>query len=510
VKVERSQSTIKIPELKRELEAQGATFKTTSDTEVILQLYLSQGVEAFKQLNGMFAFCIWDYRSQSYYIVRDQVGMKPLYLYQDQEKLIFSSELEAILCLPSIDMQLDEQGVSDYLTFRYTQAPLTCYKSISRLPSGYYLKINGETLSQFCYSTAQYQDPLIQNTPSTDELKKKVRELVLNAVESQLMGEVPIGVLLSGGVDSSIIAWAIHHLGADLTTYNIGFPNLNEFEFSREVAKAYKLKHIEICTTPTDIINDFDTVLDALDEPIADPACFPLYQLCTELKKSVTVVLSGEGGDELFAGYPQYVRSIEFAELSSEERFDRHLDLSFYFRDAARFLSNKFLTPDYLRNRKYFSEFAGINSALAYDMRTWMPENLMMKADKILMAHSLEGRFPFLDKNLIEFCQKLPSSLKISADLTTKWLLKESFRDILPPIITERPKMGFSVPIDLMLLNMKERVMDSPHQLRTHPISLILDLKEISLAIEKHFSGTQHAPLQIWTIFILLSWIKRH
>jgi asparagine synthase (glutamine-hydrolysing) len=498
------------PELRKELSESGATFTTTTDTEVILQAYLHFGTESFKRLNGMFAFCLWDERSGETFIVRDQIGIKPLYIYQDSNQLLFASEIKAILAIQGLDLDLDQRGISDYLTFRYTQAPFTCFKNISRLEAGNYLRIKDNKGARFCFWDLEYKDNSTElKDYSVTDLKARTKELLLNAVRSQLMGEVPIGVLLSGGVDSSVIAWCIHTLGADLTTYNIGFPELNEFEFSREVAKAYNLKHVEICTSPEELLNDFDTVLAALDEPIADPACFPLYQLCKELKKSVTVVLSGEGGDELFGGYPQYARLLQSKNIIPEDQFLEFLDFSYYFRDTSAYFNDKYRTPHFLRWRKYFLENESLNRMLAYDMRTWMPENLMMKADKILMKHSLEGRFPFLDQELFAFTTKLPCSLKISPDQVTKWILKEAFADVLPKMITQRPKMGFSVPVDSLLLSMRERVMALPGSFKNHKLSEILDLKAIENTFTNHFNNNTPAPLLVWTITIFLSWFEQ-
>ncbi len=494
-------------ELREDLEKQGVTFKTTSDTEVILQCFVRYGTESFAKLNGMFAFCVWDESAGVNYIVRDQTGIKPLYVYQDHEKLIFASEMKAILGLPGLDLSLDEKGIYDYFTFRYTQAPFTCYSKISKLEAGYFIKVKDNFCARYAYSDIEYSDPDEASLPhSIEDLKALTREKLLHAVRSQLMGEVPIGVLLSGGVDSSVIAWCIHHLGANLTTYNIGFPDVNEFEFSRTVAHAYDLKHVEVCITPKELLDDFDRVVVALDEPLADPACFPLYRLCKELKKSVTVVLSGEGGDELFGGYPQYVRIQQHNAATPEQRFDTFLDYSYYFKDAGQYLRDKHIPPHYMRWGKYFAENAGLNSALAYDMRTWMPENLMMKADKILMAHSLEGRFPFLDQDLLKFSRHLPNSLKISPEQTTKWLLKESFREILPAEVLDRPKMGFSVPVAGFLQEMKERVLELPRSFAQHELSEMVDLGAITTRFEKHFSDEVPAPLHVWTVFIFLAW----
>lgn len=496
-------------ELRKDLEAKGHTFSTTSDTEAILKAYLEYGVESFSKLNGMFAFCIWDDRSKVTYLVRDQLGIKPLYIYQDRDKLLFASEIKAILSFPDVNRELDERGIKDYFIFRYTQAPFTCFKHIKKLEAGNYLKIEGDRTSRYPFYDVRYEENFSEHTPgSLKELKELTRQKLLLAVKSQLMGEVPIGVLLSGGVDSSAIAWCVHSLGANLTTYNVGFPTVNEFEFSQEVAKNFGLKHVEVTLTEDDIVNQFDEVIWAIDEPLADPACFPLHHLCKELKKSVTVVLSGEGGDELFGGYPQYRAGLNNVEATPEKQFLSFLDGSFYFRHSDQFFNNKALPPYYLRFRKYFLENSGLNAMLAYDMKTWMSENLMMKADKILMARSLEGRFPFLDIDFYRWTSTLSTELKISKDQVSKWLLKDSFREVLPSSILERPKMGFSVPVDLLLAKMSDRVRGICGEFRSHPLSDILDFDQITRLVSQYYNEKTGSALQVWTFFVFLSWFQ--
>lgn len=492
------------PELKRELEQKGYTFKTRTDTEVILKLYDAYGEASFERLNGMFGFCIWDDRKNKVYLVRDHIGIKPLYLYEDAEKIIFCSELKGIASFPGISLSASQDAIQDYLHFRYTQAPLTPFNEVRRLHAGTFFRWDGSCLSERRYWEPSYN--LSLSPPSFEEAKEEVFHLLKEAVRSQLMGEVPIGVLLSGGVDSSAIAYLLRELGANLTSFNIGFADLNEFEFSRAVAHKVELPHVEVVVEPKDFITDFDEVVTFLDEPIADPACFPLYQLCKELKKQVIVVLSGEGGDELFAGYPQYQDVSSSAVIM--ERFNRFLSRSHYFPNYREFLFESAPPSRTLRNFKYFQGTSALNSMLHYDMKTWMPDNLMMKADKILMAHSLEGRFPFLDRNLFDFAATLPEHYKWSVDGISKAVLKSAFRGKIPDLVTDRPKMGFSVPVADMLLTLKPRVFEAARLAELTPLGEIVNLKKVLQFFEAHYSGSRPAPLQVWTIFILLHWFS--
>ncbi len=489
--------------IKRPLTQKGYHFKTNTDTEVVLRAYEEYGIEAFNKFNGMFAFCLWDNNQEVIYLVRDQFGIKPLYVYEDDAQIVFSSELKAILALPDLDLTLDPLGFQDYLTFRYVQAPYTLFKRIKRLEAGTYALIKQNRLTHHRYYDLDYTQPY--PPPPLAEVKETAQAKFQQAVQAQLMGEVPIGVLLSGGLDSSSIAYYLHTLGANLTTFNIGFPEVNEFEYSRAVAKKFGLEHIEILVTAKDFLAKFETINAALDEPIADPACLPLYCLGEELKKRVTVVLSGEGGDEVFGGYPQYLRTLQ-ANLPYQARFSHFLQHSYYFLDGRRLLRDQTIAPLHLRHQKYFDELPLLSGMLAYDMKSWLPENLMMKADKILMAHSLEGRFPFLDRNLFEYVASLPPQYKISADGVAKWLLKELMAPYLPQNVVERPKMGFTVPVDRMLLELKPIVLATFDALHHTIVTEVLDTGAINRLVWGYYQNPADAALQVWTLFTMAYW----
>jgi asparagine synthase (glutamine-hydrolysing) len=490
-------------ELKKELEACGITFRTNSDTEVVLRAYEVYGLDSFAKLNGMFAFCIWDNKKGEAYIVRDRAGIKPIYIYEDNTKLICCSEFKGIAAVPDTELSLNPLGIQDYVRFRYVQAPYTLFKNVRCLEAGTFLKVKNGRATQYRYWDVDYKEPYPPIDPGA--AVALLEEKFQNAVASQLMGEVPIGVLLSGGVDSSAIAHYVHSCGADLSTFNIGFPNLNEFEYSRAVAKNLGLKHIEIMTTADELVQLFDEVVMALDHPIADPACLPLYRLGQELKEHVTVVLSGEGGDELFAGYTQY-SFVSNSDAPYRERFRQFLERSWYFSDYEEFLVDPTLPPTTLRYWKYFDELSLLNGMLSYDMKTWMPENLMMKADKILMAHSLEGRFPFLDNDVMAFASTLPQDYKIKHGDISKWILKKTVRHHLPAAVINRPKMGFSVPVDRLLIRMKDLVLTTLSEARTSEIAEIVNMKRVTQLASDFYGGDGSKTLQLWSLFVLLHW----
>lgn len=491
--------------LKEELEARGLIFRTNSDTEVVLRAYEVYGIDSFAKLNGMFAFCIWDTNKDEAYIVRDRVGIKPLYIYEDSAKLICCSEFKGIAAIPDTELSLNPLGIQDYVRFRYVQAPYTLFKNVRCLEAGTFLKVKNGRAKQYRYWDVNYKEtyPPVDPAAAVALLEEKFQ----GAVASQLMGEVPIGVLLSGGVDSSAIAYYVHSCGADLSTFNIGFPDLNEFEYSRSVARKLGLKHIEITTTADELAQLFDDVVMALDHPIADPACLPLYRLAQELKEHVTVVLSGEGGDELFAGYTQY-SYVANSGVPYKERFRLFHERSWYFSDYEALLVKPSLSPIISRYWKYFDKLPLINGMLSFDMKTWMSENLMMKADKILMAHSLEGRFPFLDNDLIEFASSLPQGYKLQQGGVSKWILKEVVRRHLPATVVDRPKMGFSVPVDKLLHKLKDRVMATIEKAATGDIAEVLRMDVIAQRVTAYYANRNDHSLQVWTLFVLLYWIE--
>lgn len=493
-------------ELRDDLIGMGVKFSTASDTEVVLRMYEKFGTGSFSKLNGMFAFFIWDKPRGVQYLVRDYIGMKPVYYYEDSDKFIFASEIKAILALDDIDRTPDPLGVQDYLVFRYMHAPRTMFQSIRRLAAGHFLTIKGGSISSTKYWDVSYNYNPISGDLS--ELENRLLETLEDIVKSQLMGEVPVGVLLSGGVDSSAISYLIHKNNANLTTFNIGYPEVNEFPFSSFVADKFGLKHIEITTTVQELIDDFDKILWALDEPLADPACFPLYKLCQELKKHVTVVLSGEGGDEMFCGYPQYVSTFQPGAVG-ESIFNDFLRKSYYYLDIDNLLARGVDRSFLGRNKNYLHENSVINGMMGYDLKTWVPEDLMMKADKIMMANSLEGRFPFLDKRIIDFAHNIPDDIKLNGN-ATKWILKKALLPHLTDKIVHRQKMGFTVPVDLLLERMRKRVMDTFFSLdSSHFLSEILNIQNVRKMAADYYSRFNRPAMQIWTVFILLSWFDR-
>ncbi len=480
------------------------TFTTHADTEAVLATVLHFGDEGLARLNGMFGLCLFDDRDGSFLLARDRFGMKPLYVYEDEHCIAFASELRTLLGLEGLDHTLDPVGFQDYLTYRYALAPHTMFARIRRLPAGCVLRYREGTATTTHFAEVAMHEPA--TLKSEGEYVEELDALMGNAVRSQLMGEVPIGVLLSGGLDSSAIAAYVHKAGARLKAYSIGFPEVNEFAFSRDVARAYELDYVEVTLTQDELRAGMDTVIGQLDEPIADPACFALSRLCERIKQDVTVVLSGEGGDEMFAGYGHHGLALQ-PQLSRDEVFAHFFHQSANNLDANTFLADKTLPPQHLRMRSHFDRAdTALNGMLGFELNTWMPENLMMKADKVLMAHSLEGRFPFLDLDLYKFASMLPASMKLPREGASKHVLRQLMTPQLPRSVIERRKMGFTVPPVFFLQTLRQRLHDALDRLRGTPVAGVLDLAAIAALFDRFYRGEPMPVFKIWNIAVLLLW----
>lgn len=493
--------------LRAELEADGTNFETHCDTEVLLRTFAAYGVEAFARCEGMFAAFIWDLRDETaprFYLVRDHLGVKPLYLYEDESCWVFSSEIRAILRLPSIDLSPDPAAFSSYLTYRYVHAPMTPFRRIRRVEAGVCVRISsGSSFHQRFWDIPVAERPL---DISIDDAAAELRRLLRVSVKRQQMSEVPVGLLLSGGLDSSVIASLCRDVGARLASFNIGFPDLNEFSYSDDVAHRFELPHYKIVTTPAEIATRFDSVVKAMDDLIADPACFPLSILCDSIKSHVTVVLSGEGSDEMLGGYPQYRRVLLDPPAPCGDQFERFLRYSWYFNDVSPPVVGGAAAAELRTHRKYFNRGFLLEGMLGYDQKTWLSENLMMKADKILMSHSLEGRFPFLSTDVMRFVSSLPQSHKVGC-ANGKTVLRRAFERDLPESVLERKKMGFSVPVAELVSTLRDRFFDLAASAKGGHFAGVLDHEAIRRDMEDHYAGRNDQPLRMWTLLVMYQWM---
>lgn len=549
------------PDLQKELSARGHTFKTSCDTETILHGYEEWGADVVNHLRGMFAFAIWDSRRRQLFIARDRVGKKPLHYAQTgQGTFVFGSEIKSLLAHPEIERRVNPQALDAYLTLGYVPDPLTIFDGIHKLPpaSTLTLKDNRISINQywdFDYHTARTDDfmSLDAGTYLTE-----VRRLLEEAVRIRLISEVPLGAFLSGGIDSStVVSLMSRHAkqtnAPRVKTFSIGFreESFDELEYARIAAKAYDTDHHEFIVTP-DICRVIDELVWHFDEPFADSSAIPTYMVSKLAREHVTVALSGDGGDELFAGYTRYAidRSRDgFASglpramrhnllhpLSRNlphgapgknylanialEPLERYLDSVSAFTQLAREslysadFRRQLITPDYVA-REFERLAAHVNTGepldrlLYIDSKTYLTADIMAKVDRTSMATSLETRAPLLDHELIDYVVRIPASLKLRG-METKHIMKEAVRPFVPPEILHRKKQGFGVPL-VKWINHELR--DDLHDALTSEKSRARGLFKrdyIDVLFAEHQRGRRDHSTQLWTLYMLELWHRRY
>lgn len=495
-------------DLREQLLSKGHTLYTTGDTECIVHLYEEYGENFVQHLRGMYAIALLDIKRRKLILVRDAVGIKPLYYYlaPDSSMLLFGSELKSIE--PYIPKDLSPDAVVKYFTYRYIPGDKAIYQDTYKLEAGTMLSINYETMvhqkTKFWElepNSGAYTGPYIQ-------AKEELTNLLRESVKLRLQSEVPVGVFLSGGVDSSIIATLANSLSnSQVSTYSIGFAEENacEFEFVNTLVRQKGITNYQRILPKDHIALTATKVIKSMDEPIADAAQIPLYYLSKWASNSSTVMLSGEGADEIFAGYWQYTNTFSKHSGITDASLRYFLDQSSYFLDSSDSLFQK---SQLLNNdnplaiaQKYFKKSV-LEGMLNVDFHTWLPENLLMKVDKVTMLHSLETRVPFLDTKVVNFVNALPMQWKYGS--TTKLILKDIARDLgIPDSLLVRPKMGFTVPIYNLLKTSFNASMNDLVRSSTIRNLSILNIEGVSRLIS---NLTPHNYLRVWTLFIFLSW----
>ena len=465
--------------------------RSRSDTEVIIHLYEEHGVQCLSMLRGMFAFAIWDQRHQRLVLARDRLGKKPLFYTADERGLAFASELKALL-VDRTCPDIDPVALHHYLTFQYVPAPRTIFRGIRKLPPGHLLVYEGGKVSESAYWSLDYD----RKAPirSEAECLEEFRTLLEESVRLRLVSDVPLGAFLSGGVDSSsVVAVMSRLMNEPVKTFSIGFKEepYNELPYAGEVARLFGTDHHEFIVEPK-ALEILPTLVRIYDEPFADSSAIPTYYVSQLSRQYVTVVLNGDGGDELLGGYPRYRFTAldhaipRYLSTSSRESLRRAFGSWLPNARGVRRLREKaerLLAPvsrTYLSRICYFSpaekdelytaDFSGtirghdsydlltgwfeeakatelLDQLLSVDTRSYLPDDLLVKVDRATMAHALEARSPFLDHRLMEFSASLPVSMKVRNG-QTKYLLKAAMRGTLPDHILDRPKQGFGVPID--------------------------------------------------------------
>ena len=481
-------------ELREMLEKKGHQFYTRTDTEVLVHAYEEYGIDFIKKIRGMFAFALWDAGKKRLVLARDRMGKKPLYYLEKNGVLWFCSEIKSILVDPSVERKADLQSLDYYLSFNYIPAPRTIFQDIKKLPPATMLICEkGQTRTEKYWIL----DNSIRNSMDENEYSDHLYKLLDESVKMRLISDVPLGAFLSGGIDSSIIVGLMaKNSTRPVKTFSIGFEEegFSELEYARMVAKHFSTEHHEYIVT-SDVKDLIPKLIWYYNELVGDSSAIPTYYVSKMTRQSVTVALSGDGGDELFAGYGKYPKiqriiaknSLNGLLRSVVSRFIISQDLSFLpmgslFRRVQRSLGYRFSTPkdrdlmwitrfdDSLKDQLYTSEvirniqkqqardyyLSKINESpnkdifsqvLFVDLTSYLPEDLLIKVDIASMANSLEVRCPFLDHKFVEFAISIPNNLKLHSG-QSKYILKKAFSNLLPKEITARKKMGFSIPLD--------------------------------------------------------------
>jgi asparagine synthase (glutamine-hydrolysing) len=541
-------------ELRAELEKRGHHFRSESDTEVLPHLYEEYGRGMVEHLNGMFAFALWDARRRRLFIARDRFGEKPLYWGVFDKTFLFASEPKVLLAHPLVHPSLNLDALRQYLSFDYVPAPLSIYQGIKKLPAAHTLTVEDGRVDVQPYWHLSYKKR--QPVPTEEEAAAELRKLMEDSVRMRLVSDVPLGVLLSGGVDSSTVAaMAVRSSSETVKTFSISFAesSFDESTYARAVAKFLGTDHHEERLSVALAANLVGEIGSWMDEPFSDPSLVPTYLLSRFTRKHVTVALGGDGGDELFAGYPMYLahnvarlyaRLPRFLRRAVIEPVIRNLpvktkNLSFDFK-ARRFIMGMnyeevarhhvwfgSFTPDeqeqllttetrqasdgdiYREARRMFAEDCDADNTVEcmqdLDTRLYLAEDILTKVDRASMAVSLEVRAPFLDPRVAEYAASLPVNYKLRGR-TSKYILKRAVRDLLPPFITRRSKKGFGVPVAEWLkgrLRPLARDLLSPERIRK---AGLFNADYVGRLQDEHERGVANHRKLLWTLLMFELW----
>jgi asparagine synthase (glutamine-hydrolysing) len=483
-------------ELTAFLVSKGHQFRTATDTEVLVHLYEEFGEEMLPKLRGMFGFAIWDDKAKTLLLARDRLGIKPIYYHWDNQALLFASEVKAILADPSVAANVDPAGLLTFLTYFYSPGEKTLFKGINKLAPGHYLTVKNGELKITQYWDLSYEKPT--HPANLNESMSQLTELLRDTVRQHMISDVPVGVLLSGGVDSTaMLSFAVEQTDKPVSTFTIGFDgNLctDERPYAKLAADKYGTRHYEMSIRSEDFLDFLPKYVWHMEEPVCEPPAVALYYVSKLARdNNVKVLISGEGGDEAFAGYQNYRNLVwlerikrmlgplarpasAFAQgLGSLGPFRRlrkyaplmamPLEKYYYSRTSSPFQyfnrkQKSLLTGDFLQSlngnspaqtaERYFATVAGcadLDRMLYVDSKTWLPDDLLIKADKMTMANSVELRVPLLDHKVLEFAAALPASSKLRG-FTMKYILKKALTERVPAAIRNRRKTGFPVPYE--------------------------------------------------------------
>jgi len=546
-------------DVRAELAAEGYTFNTHTDTEVILALYTKYGEQCLEKLNGMFAFALWDKKEQTLFVARDRLGKKPLYYHFDGQNIFFASELKSLLVLPKIPKHIREDAVYDFFAYQYIPDPKTIFSDVYKLEPGHYLTIDNKGLKKTKYWDVSFAET---SHDSEEKIKIDLTQLMQQCTKSRMISDVPLGAFLSGGVDSSgVVAMMANNSEKSVTTCSIGFDDkkYNEVGFARAVAEQYDTDHHEF-TVHQNVNDELEKIVAFFDEPFADPSLVPTYFVSELARQKVTVAVAGDGGDEVFAGYEKY--SADYLENQIRSKFPLFVRKNIFpplakiagcikatpFRRAKSlltslsvdpamgfYISNSFISDDVweqLVNDSMKQKLNGYhpskittdayNSAdgsdhlskiLYTDMKTYLPGGILVKVDRMSMANSLEVRAPILDYKVVEFAAKIPSKYKFNIEKTKpekKYILKEIFKPLLTDDILYRKKMGFSVPLAAWLRDEVKELAEERLFNRNEGLTQYFKPEAIKKMWQEHQNKTIDHSAPLWSMLMFQMWWDKY
>lgn len=534
-------------ELRADLEKRGYRFRSSGDTEVLMNMFVHHGEKCLEQINGMFAFAVWDETEKSLFIARDRIGKKPLYYTMLNEGIVFASEIPALRAFTGVDLEIDLEAANDFFAYQFVNGSKSIHRGIRKLRPAHYLTYKGTKLTTRRYWSPPHPAP---TTRRVVELGEELVYLLDDAVRLRLRSDVPLGAFLSGGMDSSIILATMKRLGVDVETFTVGFSeeSFDERAQSNQLAQYFRTIHRDQ-TMDLSLPAIIDQYVNALGEPYADPSALPTWYLCKYAREHVKVALSGDGGDELFAGYRRYQGRkyigmlIALPAWMRRNLVHRVIDLLpdtdvYYGISVSKKLkllahmlrrfeeSPKDLLPQtYTASERkqlfkheaavapvadHITEFGlegldPVSQMMLTDIQTYLSEDILYKVDRMSMAHSLEVRSPLLDYRIVEFACRLPMRLKINGS-RQKYILREAYRSFLPENTLSRPKHGFAMPVGRWFRN----------ELRNLFESVVLDVdgpeflnrEEIHRLWRTHLTRRVDNGLKLWSLLMFYSWYR--
>ena len=532
--------------LRKELESKGHRFFSQTDTEVVVHLYEEEGVQCLSRLRGMFAFAVWDENQRQLFLARDRFGQKPLYYYVDERKLLFASEIKSILSSKLVEISPDYEALYQYLCLGYVPHPKTGFRGINKLPPGHYLITDGAKAILEPYWSSR-KEPLESEKVDQSEVRQKLLDLLMEATEIRLVSDVPVGILLSSGIDSNAVAAMVSRCSSRIKTFTVGFEDelYDERKEARFLAEKLGTDHHEMGIKP-EIRDLLPKIARAYDEPFADPSSIPTYCVAQLARQHVKVVLNGDGGDESFAGYGEYIQGalgiwmknipssvgVFLSNILDRKRPGKAKSLSQVLALSGRPPASVFsclrllvplpyleslLNPDYEKligsidpvdhlTKHYERLDRGdiVNTILAVDRETFLPDDLLFKIDIATMANGLEARSPLLDHHLVTFVAGLPGNMKLRRS-KKKFIFKETLRDVLPAQVLRRRKRGFDVPVGRWLKSELQNVCRDALS-TSGLIAEIFETDKLKNMYEDHLNDRKDWGRFFWMILMLHSW----